>query len=526
MPKPTATAGRESRRRPRIRLRLRTVLVLVCLIVLALPVAGLQVLRIYESVLLRQTESNLIGQAAWLTASFRAALAAASGELPTDYGTPRREPVLVPSGPVLDFADAEVLPPLPETRLAATPVPWTARIGATLQSVLDDAQATSRTAVRVVDAAGAVIATTEDDLGASLHHIDEVGMALAGHGDSRLRGIAGNAPGMAWLSRGTAVEVFVSRPVVIGERIAGAVLLARKPPTIVETLYRQRALLLQGATVVFGVVVAIALVAARALVLPIQRLSRGAGRLSRGETRRFERGRPYRVLEIAELADSVETMAAKLQQRSAYVRSLARHVSHEFKTPIAAVRGAVELLRDHLADMTAAERERFLDNVAADIERLDHLTLRLLELANVDMAEASDEVTDVLAAARAIGHDMLHVGSGEATARIAATSITAVLRNLMDNAKQHGASRVDVCAARNGGEVDIRVADNGTGISAGNRARVFEPFFTTRRERGGTGLGLAITQSLVQQAGGSIELAPSETGAAFRIVLPAGPEDP
>jgi len=100
--------------------------------------------------------------------------------------------------------------------------------------------------------------------------------------------------------------------------------------------------------------------------------------------------------------------------------------------------------------------------------------------------------------------------------------MAAVLDNLAENARQHGASRVDVRAAVDDGRVTLRVADDGSGVSPGNRGRIFEPFFTTRRDRGGTGLGLAISRSLVQQAGGSIDLEPGERGTTFRIVLPKG----
>ncbi len=183
----------------------------------------------------------------------------------------------------------------------------------------------------------------------------------------------------------------------------------------------------------------------------------------------------------------------------------------------------MEVLRDHLEDMTTAERTHFLDNVAADVERLDRLTLRLLELARADMSEASDEVTDVLDTARELGNGAVHVAPGQAMARIGRTSLEAVLGNLVDNAAQHGASRVDVRADREGDTVALRVEDDGEGISPGNRGRIFEPFFTTRRDRGGTGLGLAISQALVRNAGGAIELLPSTRGAAFRVSLPGAP---
>ena len=68
----------------------------------------------------------------------------------------------------------------------------------------------------------------------------------------------------------------------------------------------------------------------------------------------------------------------------------------------------------------------------------------------------------------------------------------------------------------------VTIADNGGGISPGNRALVLQPFFTTRREQGGTGMGLDIARAMLRAHGGSIRLIESEAGAAFEIEVPGG----
>ena len=70
------------------------------------------------------------------------------------------------------------------------------------------------------------------------------------------------------------------------------------------------------------------------------------------------------------------------------------------------------------------------------------------------------------------------------------------------------------------GRLRLEVADDGSGISTANAARVFEPFFTTARARGGTGLGLAVVKSLLAAHNGSIELAPCTAGTRWLIELP------
>jgi len=83
-------------------------------------------------------------------------------------------------------------------------------------------------------------------------------------------------------------------------------------------------------------------------------------------------------------------------------------------------------------------------------------------------------------------------------------------------------TRVDITARTADGRAEIVFADDGAGVSPGNRARVFEPFFTTRRESGGTGLGLRIVRALVEAEKGTVTLADRTGGAAFVVTLPAG----
>lgn len=504
---------------PRVRLRLRTVLIVVSLVVLVLPAASLQVLRIYEGVLLRQTEASLAAQGAWAAAAYAAVLAPLLGGEAGRYG---RELQPAPHGAPRDLAESAPLPLPPEPRPGGTPAPWSRAAAAQFGDVLRTAKAGTGANIRVLDANGTVVASTQDEAGLSLAHWEEVAAALSGSAASRLRRTQEKPP-IAAISRNTALRVLVARPVLVGGRVAGAVLLSRSPGTILATLAGKQALLLQAAGLVVAVVVGIALIAARTLVLPIQRLGRAARRLSRGETDTFEGGRPYRVIELAELAESVEAMAHTLQQRAGYVRDFARHVNHEFKTPIAAMRGAIELLSEHAHDMAVPERERFIANLAADVERLERLTMRLLELAYADMTDVTDETADVVAVAHRLQSPVLRVSGeeGRCKARIAASSLQAVLEHLVANAVECGASTVAAAARREADAVVLDVADDGPGISPGNRGRVFEAFFTTRRDSGGTGLGLAISQSLVRHAGGTLALRPTQRGATFRITLPA-----
>jgi signal transduction histidine kinase len=224
-------------------------------------------------------------------------------------------------------------------------------------------------------------------------------------------------------------------------------------------------------------------------------------------------------------------MAATLDQRARYITAFAASVSHEFKTPLATLRGAAELL-DEPESLPAAERTRLLALVTESTLRLDLLVRRLLDLARADMMRPGDAAATPLApivadlqtryAARGLRID---ASVGEATAALPADALDAVFTSLLDNALLHAGpgACVRIRATCADGRTSIEVQDNGPGMSAANAARVFEPFFTTARAQGGTGLGLPIVRAIARGAGGEVVLISCERGAWFRVEVPATP---
>jgi signal transduction histidine kinase len=237
------------------------------------------------------------------------------------------------------------------------------------------------------------------------------------------------------------------------------------------------------------------------------------------------------AVEIRDLYEDFRAMADRIERRSGYLRDFAAAVSHEFKTPLAGITGAVELLQDHFDAMSPAERRRFLDNIAGDSERLSQLVTRLLDLARADMATpapgvAADLAEPVRAAIESEAREdfTISVALPPGLPRVAAPAETVekALVVLLQNARQAGAAHARVSAAARGGEVAITVADDGPGVPHADRERLFEPFFTGRRAQGGAGLGLPIARSLVAASHGRLELEEGGAGAAFVLTLPAG----
>ncbi|HWT52688.1 MAG TPA: ATP-binding protein, partial [Caulobacter sp.] len=99
-------------------------------------------------------------------------------------------------------------------------------------------------------------------------------------------------------------------------------------------------------------------------------------------------------------------------------------------------------------------------------------------------------------------------------------TLDSVLNVLLQNSRQAGASLVVITLGETTDELVLRIADDGPGVPIGDRARLFEPFFTSRRAEGGTGLGLSIARSLLAANHGAIHLVESQVGATFEVNLP------
>jgi signal transduction histidine kinase len=526
--------------------RLRTVLFTTSLVILLLPLGGVILLRLYESVLVRRTEADLRAQGAFVAAAFREEVRRRLGEETSGYGRPLPhrpraegdgEP-FEPVAPSLDLAVDPVLPDADPARpAAATPDSVAVEAGEVLTPVLEEAQKATLAGIRIVDAHGIVVATTRSELGLSLAHREEVRRALEGEGVSlmRTRTRDGPRPALDSISRGTGLRVFVTVPVIEADRIWGAVVLSRTPQGAAQSLWNIRWFLAGSGLALLAAVLLVTALASATLVRPIRELIRRTEQVAAGDP---SAARPLErpgTREVGQISEAFARMARTLEERAAYIRTFASGVSHEFKTPITSMRGAVELLRDHGEEMTVEERDRFLGNLDEDARRMERLVNRLHELAHAELVRpgsgASDlgEVLDATAERyRAAGLD-LEVSDEARTRRLPVDGeiLEAVLANLLDNARQHGGPGVKVALETRDREqegergVGIDVTDDGPGISEANRPKVFDRFFTTAREEGGSGLGLAIVRALVEAHGGRIDLDSRPGETRFRIFLPA-----
>jgi len=221
-------------------------------------------------------------------------------------------------------------------------------------------------------------------------------------------------------------------------------------------------------------------------------------------------------------------------------RDFVANVSHELKTPLAAIRGFVETLLSG-AQEEADVRERFLSRIDDNVGRLSHLVTDLLSLARIEgQAHAIQRVPvdlgDVVRAVAERAHGAaerkgvtLSIEGCEDGVSVLgdAEGLTQIANNLLENAVNYtpGPGRVSVRVSRTATRGVIEVTDTGVGIPRDDLRRIFERFYRVdkarSRELGGTGLGLSIVRNLVQAMHGHVHV-DSEVGqgSTFRVEIP------
>jgi two-component system, NtrC family, sensor histidine kinase GlrK len=307
----------------------------------------------------------------------------------------------------------------------------------------------------------------------------------------------------------------------------------------------QDALEARRASLVRQVVVAIVLAALGALAFglwltrPLRQLGRAIVALGEGRM-----GDPVVIrgpADLAGLGRQLDWLRLRLTELDADKDRFLRQTSHELKTPLAALREGVSLLKegvggpltpgqveivDILKHNTAVLQQQIEDllryNAAAfDAQRLQRRPTRLVELVKsaVEAQRLSWQARHVTV--KIEGDDKL-------TLPVDPERLGTALGNLMINAIRFTppGGLIQWSVAREEGYAILQVTDSGPGVSAQDRDRIFDPFFRgsvqPEDQPRGSGIGLSIVREQVLAHGGSVSLAPSESGACFRILLPLG----
>ena len=214
-------------------------------------------------------------------------------------------------------------------------------------------------------------------------------------------------------------------------------------------------------------------------------------------------------------------------------REFTANVSHELKTPLHSIMGAAELLQDGL--VKKEDQQRFLGRIRSEAERLVALVDDVIDLSRMDEGESFPrQQTDLLQLARDVAGDLapaaekrgiaVNVSGAGGTVNGVRQLLWEIVWNLCDNAVKYGrdGGRVEVNVSPTAEGVVLSVADDGIGIPAEHRARVFERFYRVdkshSRATGGTGLGLSIVKHAAQYHNADISLE-SEEGRGTKITV-------
>jgi signal transduction histidine kinase len=221
----------------------------------------------------------------------------------------------------------------------------------------------------------------------------------------------------------------------------------------------------------------------------------------------------------------VLTDETRLRQLENARRDFTANVSHELKTPLAAIKAYTETLLMGAMDDPDA-KERFIQRINEQASRLDNLIRDLLQLTKIqslperislsrlsifEIVRSSVEEHNQIASKRNV-EIVNHVQENEFHVMAEYDALRTILSNLLSNAIRYSkeGGTVEIKAKRLHGFIDVSVIDNGIGIPESDLERIFERFYRVDKARsadaGGTGLGLAIVKYLVQAIGGSISV--------------------
>lgn len=384
--------------------------------------------------------------------------------------------------------------------------------------------------IYVMDRAGRVVFDSQGrHLGQDFSQWRDVALTLRGeYGARSTRDVPGDD---------TSGVMYVAAPILVQGKIAGVLTVGKPTRSVQRFVDRAEHKVLMGGLLLLALSAAVGVAVTLWMVTNVRRLrdyalsvqgpaSGGSSAAAAATPAPPALPMPQVPGELGDLARAMERMRERLEGHS-YIEAYVRALTHELKSPVAAIRGAGELLQDPLPD---ADRVLFASQVVQQSERLQRLIERLLELSKLEQrqhAEPHSLVTLGDCAGAAIAHTRARAAQRGIALALQGTGtrgpyeselVTLALCNLIDNAIDFSPANSTITVALAGH--DIAVQDAGPGVPDYALARLGERFFTTARpngERSGSGLGLAIVQRVMALHSGRMQA--SNTQPGLRVVL-------
>jgi signal transduction histidine kinase len=346
---------------------------------------------------------------------------------------------------------------------------------------------------------------------------------------------------------------------------AGAVVFARARAEELALLPQLRRVAAASALAALGLALVVGAIVARWIARPVEALALAADQVASGRfaapihasaVREVNKvGRAFEAMRralaarlddleaanraLAERQHRMVALQAELMQRErvAATGRLLGSLAHEIRNPVANVRNCLEVVRRRLGavpdDPASAQTRQFVDLAIDELLRMHELAEQMLDLNRPrDPALADCEAADVarsVAALAAAGPDddvaITVSGTPHVRVPLSPDRLTQILLNLVQNAREAGASRIEIRLDEVPDGVVVEVEDDGPGIPPELIPRIFDPFYTTKGGVSGAGLGLFVAEGIVRTAGGRIIAggrADGRRGACFRLEFPAG----
>jgi two-component system, OmpR family, sensor histidine kinase CreC len=328
--------------------------------------------------------------------------------------------------------------------------------------------------------------------------------------------------------------MYVAAPIKRGQEIIGVVTVGKPSVTVQPFVERAAANVKEKGALMILAALAVGLLITYWLTFSIRKLTAYARDVRDGKRPSVPR---LREKELAQLAEAMDAMRRELEGKD-YVESYLHSLTHELKSPLAAIRGTAELLDE---TMPRADRQRFIANIRAEADRLHQVVEQLLRLAAVEKQQGlvNPQAVDVTALLESLCEErrwrIEQQGIGFACELVPDVSLLGerfllqqALGNLLDNAidfsPQDGV--IHLSSQVQAGIWRLTIEDQGPGIPDYALARIFDRFYSLPRPAGprSSGLGLSFVREVAQLHGGAISLENRQAGGAVaRLELPLKP---
>jgi signal transduction histidine kinase len=392
-----------------------------------------------------------------------------------------------------------------------------------IDAVLDEYLQTKSGTIVVVDSNGYLLSSTDLSVTPGTDYVGrpEIATALLGDPSSGTR-----------LSNTLGGDlVYVAVPVLSGAEVLGAVRITFPKSVLDQSVRDQLQGLLLAASVSIAMAIVVALVFARTVSKPLDKLRVTTDILASGDltATALEEGPG----ETRQLARSFNAMARRLGGLMDRQRSFAGDASHQLRTPLTALRLRLEQAGE-LITSAPEQAQIHIDEALNETDRLTQLTEQLLRLARAEGAVLEKEIIDVSEIVRdraqewqylADEHEVEIIVQGPDSLMINTNQLAVreIIDNYMDNALEVAPpkSQINLTVLALVDSVEIVVSDSGRGMSLQQRERAFDRFWRADADsnrRTGSGLGLAIVAQLAQASGLRVELRESPTGGVDAVV--------